>query len=76
MSLNCCTQFATVVEDIKAEKQKNLDILDKLSKGKPILDVTKAANTATAEAEKRYIVIFFHGNVWLSAGYKHVIILV
>ena len=47
-------QFATVVGDLATEKQKNLDILEKLSKGKPILDVTKAANAATAEAEKRY----------------------
>jgi hypothetical protein len=48
------------VGDIATEKQKNLDILEKLSKGKPILDVKKAANTATAEAEKRYIIIYMH----------------
>ena len=46
--------------DIATEKQKNLDILEKLSKGKPILDVTKAANTATADAEKRYTSIPFY----------------
>ena len=46
-------QFATIVGDIKTEKQKNLDILEKLSKGKPILDVRKATNAATSEVEKR-----------------------
>ena len=40
--------------DVKTEKQKNLEILEKLSKGKAVLDVTKAVNTVTSEAEKRY----------------------
>ena len=46
--------------DVKTEKQKNLEILEKLSKGKAVLDVTKAVNTVTSEAEKRYANVIMH----------------
>lgn len=55
-----CEQFSTVVADVKTEKQKNLEILEKLSKGKAVLDVTKAVNTVTSEAEKRYANVIMH----------------
>ena len=45
-------QFAPVVGDLAAEKQKNLDILDKLSSKKPALDVKKATNAYIASEQR------------------------
>jgi len=45
-------QFAPVAGNYAAEKQKNLDILDKLGKKKPVLDVKKATNIHIATEER------------------------
>ena len=49
-------QFAPVVGNFAAEKQKNLDILEKLGKKKSVLDVKKATNALIA-AEERQVVV-------------------
>ncbi len=46
-------QFAPVVGDFAAEKQRNLDILGKITSKKPILNVTKAVNAHIGTEEKR-----------------------
>ena len=48
-------QFAPVVGDSGAERQKNLDILTKLSKQreKGVLNINKAVNAHLAEEEKQ-----------------------
>ena len=46
-------QFAPVVGDLAAEKQRNLDILGKITSKKPILNVTKAVNAHIEGEEKR-----------------------
>ena len=45
-------QFAPVVGDLAAERQKNLDILGKLTKNKPVLNVDKAVNTQIVSEQK------------------------
>ena len=49
-------QFAPVVGNFAAEKQKNLDILEKLGKKKSVLDVKKATNALIA-AEERQVAV-------------------
>ena len=45
-------QFAPVAGNYAAEKQKNLDILEKLGKKKAVLDVKKATNVHIATEER------------------------
>lgn len=45
-------QFAPVVGDAAAERQRNLDILGKLAVKKPVLNVAKAVNTHMAAEER------------------------
>ena len=47
------SQFAPVVGDAAAERQKSLDLLSKLAKGKKVLDVKKATNAHLAAEQTR-----------------------
>ena len=46
-------QFDPVVGSAVSEKQRNLDILSKLSKKRAVLNVSKAVNTHIATEERR-----------------------
>lgn len=48
-------QFAPVVGDTGAERQKSLDLLTKLTKKKEVLDVKKATNAHLAAEQAKYI---------------------
>ena len=48
-------QFAPVVGDAGAERQKSLDLLTKLTKKKEVLDVKKATNAHLAAEQAKYI---------------------
>ncbi len=47
-------QFEPVVGDLSSERARNLDMLVKLEKKKPIIDLNKAVNKHIADEEKRY----------------------
>ncbi len=46
-------QFEPVVGDLSSERARNLDMLVKLEKKKPIIDLNKAVNKHIADEEKR-----------------------
>ena len=44
-----------MVGDLAVEKQKNLDIVEKLTRKNPVLDVNKAANAQIASEQLRFV---------------------
>lgn len=48
-----CAQFDPVVGDLSSERAKNLEMLTKMAKKQPIIDVEKATNRHMAEEERR-----------------------
>lgn len=46
-------QYEPVVGDFKGEKQRNLEILEKVLKSREVVDANKAANQLTAQRQKR-----------------------
>ena len=48
-----CVQVGPVAGDLDAERKRNLEILDSVTKRKAILDAEKAANRHMAQEQRR-----------------------